>query len=576
MSSQFPTVIEEIIKEYEEGTFRLTKPELSLYYQYGDMNYEIKSHIINLPVTPGVWTVRWAPAVYLPQGSYRMLVLYRSDADLSKLPAAVEVKSALIGENKLFVSDGGGLLLCSGDKPLLLMDTWHIDKIAFEGKIYSSPGVIAIPAYRNGIEESSVHTYIQSALIRKADQIIDSSGEYTFVFPFRDEVGEVRGIQVAPFSSENYKRYLPSRSPPSPIPYIIIRGRNRPIEEYRPSGKGKPFLVDSRELAPDLASLPLLAEKIVLAYTDFPRLWREDANMRMIYERLMRARDEIKEGEEETEENKKRFIDIAANLIALPQTEIRYELDTKELTQDKKLVNWAYNNILTYNYDMTFPQFTSLLRRQGRLSYDDIKNFLSKFPVKPQQPWNRGSKKVKELASFLPSRHFVSVLDVGCNDAVITTAIRQEYKLRKEDTYCIDVKTVRSSEVSVLTYTGGNKIPLPDDSIDVILMLEVLHHVTPDRLPTLVEEVYRVLKPKGTLVIAEHDALPDKGFSQGMDFIHWIYDIVNKEGEISSYYSHYMSMDEVNTLLTGVGFIAGKKEARRSDAQRRYYASYHK
>jgi SAM-dependent methyltransferase len=49
----------------------------------------------------------------------------------------------------------------------------------------------------------------------------------------------------------------------------------------------------------------------------------------------------------------------------------------------------------------------------------------------------------------------------------------------------------------------GNKLPAKNCSFDVILIIAVLHHISPDAIPDYVKEFRRVLKPDGKIIIIE-------------------------------------------------------------------------
>jgi SAM-dependent methyltransferase len=46
-------------------------------------------------------------------------------------------------------------------------------------------------------------------------------------------------------------------------------------------------------------------------------------------------------------------------------------------------------------------------------------------------------------------------------------------------------------------------LPLPPDSVDFVLMNEVISHVNPTMLPTLYSEIARILRPKGQVLISD-------------------------------------------------------------------------
>jgi len=53
----------------------------------------------------------------------------------------------------------------------------------------------------------------------------------------------------------------------------------------------------------------------------------------------------------------------------------------------------------------------------------------------------------------------------------------------------------------------GAHIPLPAESVDLVIISAVLHHVPPVSRPDVYAELYRLLRPKGRLVVFEHNPL---------------------------------------------------------------------
>lgn len=51
-------------------------------------------------------------------------------------------------------------------------------------------------------------------------------------------------------------------------------------------------------------------------------------------------------------------------------------------------------------------------------------------------------------------------------------------------------------------------LPLPDGSVDVVVVMDVLHHLRPDQLHPALCEVHRVLRPAGHLLVFEPVSTP--------------------------------------------------------------------
>ena len=91
------------------------------------------------------------------------------------------------------------------------------------------------------------------------------------------------------------------------------------------------------------------------------------------------------------------------------------------------------------------------------------------------------------------------ILDIGCGVGTYVRAFRQF----SEDVYGIDIERDRVLEAGK-TLPGvlvavGEHLPFPDNTFDVILLNEVIEHVTDDR--HTMEEACRVTRPGGHVII---------------------------------------------------------------------------
>lgn len=76
-----------------------------------------------------------------------------------------------------------------------------------------------------------------------------------------------------------------------------------------------------------------------------------------------------------------------------------------------------------------------------------------------------------QIAAILPRN--VRVLDVGCGDGTLTASIKQ--KRPDLDMIGIDVLVRKETRIRVNTF-DGMRIPYDDDSFDVVMFVDVLHH----------------------------------------------------------------------------------------------------
>jgi ubiquinone/menaquinone biosynthesis C-methylase UbiE len=146
-------------------------------------------------------------------------------------------------------------------------------------------------------------------------------------------------------------------------------------------------------------------------------------------------------------------------------------------------------------------------------------------------------KSIKKLFKYNSQPNVSCYLDVGCFDGHITKAVGTYFKLHKLQIHGIDIDNfIDDSSVNKSgNYTNGitftkcptfsEKLPYSNDSFDLITCLMVLHHIPKQHVDTLIGELYRVMKPGGTLILREHNV--EKSVECiGLDIMHRFYDNV--------------------------------------------------
>ncbi|MEQ1794864.1 MAG: methyltransferase domain-containing protein [Nitrospira sp.] len=107
--------------------------------------------------------------------------------------------------------------------------------------------------------------------------------------------------------------------------------------------------------------------------------------------------------------------------------------------------------------------------------------------------WNPDFVLHREIANFLPSGHFASVLDYGAGNSPYRERISCDRYVKADVT-----QNVRGDIDYVIQ--PGTKLPVPDSTFDLVLLLDVLEHVRDPAF--VVGEVRRLLKPNGRAVVS--------------------------------------------------------------------------
>ncbi len=117
----------------------------------------------------------------------------------------------------------------------------------------------------------------------------------------------------------------------------------------------------------------------------------------------------------------------------------------------------------------------------------------------PSQIWTRGLERRLEMVRREVPLEEKRILDVGCGVGAFVRRLREF----SSNVYGIDIDEERvrrgAAQVPNLALSVGEYLPFADDTFDVVLLHEVLEHVTDD-LATL-QEVRRVMRPDGRAVV---------------------------------------------------------------------------
>lgn len=119
--------------------------------------------------------------------------------------------------------------------------------------------------------------------------------------------------------------------------------------------------------------------------------------------------------------------------------------------------------------------------------------------------------KVRLLQAY-ESNAALQVLDVGCGDGTTEYFMQQYFPtwlLRGIDVSEESIKEAHQKNINAAVFElyDGTNIPAADNSVDIVFIAGVLHHVSFELHLKILQEVYRVLKPGGRLYLFEHNPL---------------------------------------------------------------------
>jgi ubiquinone/menaquinone biosynthesis C-methylase UbiE len=131
---------------------------------------------------------------------------------------------------------------------------------------------------------------------------------------------------------------------------------------------------------------------------------------------------------------------------------------------------------------------------------------------------NKSKKHMMKYMKFLRKRSSLKLLDVGCGEGYyVRDAIEEGI-----DAYGIDISThaLENALAEVqdrITFGSITKIPFGDEEFDVMTAFDVIEHVHPKDTSNMIQEIRRVLKPDGIIIITT----PSSNFGG------WVYDLTH-------------------------------------------------
>ncbi len=114
---------------------------------------------------------------------------------------------------------------------------------------------------------------------------------------------------------------------------------------------------------------------------------------------------------------------------------------------------------------------------------------------------------LRTIGSHFASASRLDVLDVGCgigNYHPFLVPVVRSVSGVDVSSACIAKAEERNPAVSYSVY-DGDRLPYPDGTFDVTFCVCVIHHVPPDRWQPFVNEMRRVTRPGGLIVVYEHN-----------------------------------------------------------------------
>jgi ubiquinone/menaquinone biosynthesis C-methylase UbiE len=142
-------------------------------------------------------------------------------------------------------------------------------------------------------------------------------------------------------------------------------------------------------------------------------------------------------------------------------------------------------------------------------SYDDAVNQAIAFSGQKVEAFTRAKANdlLRTIGSHFGSARHLNLLDVGCGignyHPLLASSVGSIAGVDVSSA-CIEKARERNPAVSYSAY-DGDQLPFPDGTFDAAFCICVIHHVPPERWQRFANEMHRVTRSGGLIVVYEHN-----------------------------------------------------------------------
>ena len=237
-----------------------------------------------------------------------------------------------------------------------------------------------------------------------------------------------------------------------------------------------------------------------------------------------------------------------------------------------------------------------------------VTNYVTRNKLKPDE--FRQDFIIDKLNTYLNSKYpylvqnNCKIVDIGGGNGNVISGLKDKLNVmtNKEDFICVETLTDWTETYEFNNTTISYKfwkndetefnLDIPNNSVDIILCMVSLHHMSDDTISKLLTNIRCVLKPEGKVLIKEHD----KKYSSELFIIweHHLYHIldcaykgitIDYENYKKNAIYNFKSKEQWNNAFTTFGykllnttnrFLDGKYETDERNASELYWAIYQK
>jgi ubiquinone/menaquinone biosynthesis C-methylase UbiE len=158
-----------------------------------------------------------------------------------------------------------------------------------------------------------------------------------------------------------------------------------------------------------------------------------------------------------------------------------------------------------------------------------------------------------------------TILDIGGGNGDILNILGDNFNIVSNNLYCLEQSNDNWSEsysktnnVTYITW-DNHYLDLPDNSIDLIIIMVTIHHMSDETIYNLLKNIQRILKKDGYVIIKEHNMV-NYNVKQLIDWEHHLYHLmsdhkntnINIDKYIETFINNYKSKEDYDQLFDSI------------------------
>jgi ubiquinone/menaquinone biosynthesis C-methylase UbiE len=170
----------------------------------------------------------------------------------------------------------------------------------------------------------------------------------------------------------------------------------------------------------------------------------------------------------------------------------------------------------------------------------------------------------------------IEFVDIGGGNGNVLNQLATILDIKKDKVICVETNSdwvenyeYNHSNISYM-FWDNTDLKIESNSVNCVLCMVSLHHMTDTTIHNILKEIKRILKPDGILLIKEHDT---NNISQ--KYIKWEhylyhildnaykYDIINPEMYLETAIDNFKSKEEWQSIIETIGELTWKERTNR-------------